>query len=159
MIVRKMFTGNGKRFLPGHPRAGFTLIELMVVLVILGILAVTVAPKILNRPGEARQLKAKMTIETLQTALDLYKIDMGGYPTTSQGMEALVTKPESGPGIDRWREGGYLQKEKVPKDPWGNEYIYLSPGVHHECDIVSYGGDGVTGGEGENADIKSWELE
>ena len=139
--------------------AGFTLIELMVVLVILGILAVTVAPKILNRPSEARQLKAKMTIETLQTALDLYKLDIGSYPTTSQGLEALVSKPESGAGVDRWREGGYLKKGKVPKDPWGNDYIYLCPGVHGECDIVSYGGDGASGGDGENKDIRSWELE
>lgn len=154
-----MFPDSRQHFSPDNRRAGFTLIELMVVLVILGILAVSVAPRILNRPSEARQLKAKMTIETLQTALDLYKLDIGSYPTTSQGLEALVSKPESGVGTDRWREGGYLQKGKVPKDPWGNDYIYLCPGVHGECDIVSYGGDAASGGEGENKDIKSWELE
>ncbi len=154
-----MSSNNRKYLYFDKCRAGFTLIELMVVLVILGILAVSVAPRILNRPSEARQLKAKMTIEALQTALDLYKLDVGSYPTTSQGLEALVAKPESGAGSDRWREGGYLKKGKVPKDPWGNDYIYLCPGVHGDCDIVSYGGDGASGGEGENADIKSWELE
>ena len=154
-----MLPGSRKTRLRNNRSAGFTLIELMVVLVILGILAVTVAPKILNRPSEARQLKAKMTIETLQTALDLYKLDIGSYPTTSQGLEALVSKPESGSGVDRWREGGYLKKDKVPKDPWGNEFIYLCPGVHGDCDIVSYGGDGAAGGDGENKDIRSWELE
>ena len=140
-------------------QAGFTLIELMVVLVILGILAVTIAPQILDRPAKARRLKAKMTIETLGTALDLYKLDMGRYPTTSQGLEALIARPESGNVSDNWREGGYLKQKTIPKDPWGNEFIYLSPGVHGEYDIVSYGADGVAGGEGNNADIKSWELE
>lgn len=154
-----MLPDSEKHACPDNRRAGFTLIELMVVLVILGILAVAVAPRILDRPSEAKQLKAKMTIETLQTALALYKLDVGSYPTTSQGLEALVSKPESGTGIDRWREGGYLDKGKVPKDPWGNDYIYLCPGVHNECDIVSYGGDGASGGQGENEDIKSWELE
>jgi len=149
----------GKNVCSDRRAAGFTLIELMVVLVILGILAVSVAPRILNRPGEARQLKARMTIETLQTALDLYKLDIGSYPNTAQGLEALISKPQSGPGMDRWREGGYLDAGKVPKDPWGNDYIYLSPGVHRECDIVSYGADGASGGEGESRDIKSWELE
>ena len=154
-----MFLSYGKRPCPDKRRAGFTLIELMVVLVILGILAVAVAPRILNRPGEARQIKAKMTIETLQTALNLYKLDVGSYPTTSQGLDALVSKPESGPGLNKWREGGYLDKGKVPKDPWGNDFIYISPGVHNECDIVSYGRDGASGGDGEDTDIKSWEIE
>ncbi len=148
-----------KQACPDQHRAGFTLIELMVVLVILGILAVAVAPRILDRPGEARQIKARTTIETLQTALALYKLDIGSYPSTAQGLEALVTKPESGPAADRWREGGYLQNKKVPKDPWGNDFIYLCPGVHNDCDIVSYGGDAAAGGDGENADIKSWEIE
>ncbi|MDY6822576.1 MAG: type II secretion system major pseudopilin GspG [Thermodesulfobacteriota bacterium] len=137
---------------------GFTLIELMVVLVILGILAVTVGPRILGRPDEAKQLKAKMTIEALETALKLYKLDTGTYPTTEQGLEALVSKPETG-NVSEWRQGGYIEKGKVPKDPWSNEFIYLCPGVHNDFDIVSYGGDGAPGGEGVNADIKSWELE
>ncbi len=152
-----MLSDKTKRFACPSGRAGFTLIELMVVLVILGILAVTIAPQVLDRPAKARRVKARMMIETLGTALDLYKIDMGTYPTTSQGLEALVSKPES--TSDNWREGGYLKKGKIPKDPWGNEFIYLSPGLHGPYDIVSYGADGVSGGEGVNADIKSWELE
>ncbi|MFO8048050.1 MAG: type II secretion system major pseudopilin GspG [Desulfosudaceae bacterium] len=156
MIFKNVRTGALKT---ARSQAGFTLIELMVVLVILGILAVTIAPQVLDRPEKARRLKAKMTIETLGTALDLYKLDMGRYPSTSQGLEALVSKPESGNVSDNWREGGYLKKGTIPKDPWGNEFIYLCPGVHGEYDIVSYGADGVSGGEGNNADIKSWELE
>ncbi|WP_332306754.1 type II secretion system major pseudopilin GspG [Desulfosudis oleivorans] len=137
---------------------GFTLIELLVVLVILGIIGVTVAPRILGKPDEAKKIKAATTIEAISTALKLYKLDNGAYPTTSQGLEALVRKPESG-NTDNWQEGGYLEKGKVPRDPWGNPFVYMCPGVHGDFDIISYGADGAPGGEGKYADIKSWEIE
>ncbi len=135
---------------------GFTLIELMVVIVILSILAVYMAPRLVGRDDQARQLRAKVDIEALETALKLYRLDTGRYPTTQQGMEALVEQPE---GVSNWREGGYLEKKRLLKDPWGNEYVYLSPGTHGDFDIISYGADGQPGGEGVDADIKSWELE
>lgn len=138
---------------------GFTLIELMVVIVILGILAGLIIPRIMGRPEEAKQLKAKMTIESLETALNLYKLDNGGYPDTEQGLQALIEKPETGNIPKNWREGGYIEKGKLPKDPWGNDFIYLSPGVHGPYDIISYGYDGVPGGEDKNKDINSWEIE
>jgi len=140
----------------GH--SGFTLIELMVVIVILGILAGLIIPRIMGRPEEARQMKAQVQIESMETALRLYKLDNGSYPTTDQGLQALVEPPTVGELPRAWREGGYLEKGKVPKDPWGNEYIYLSPGVHGEYDLSSYGADGQQGGDGKNADINSWDL-
>lgn len=143
----------------GVSRAGFTLIELMVVIVILSILAVYMVPRIMGRPEQARQLKAKVDIQALETALKLYKLDNGQYPTTEQGLQALVQPPESGPAAKNWREGGYIEKGKIAKDPWGNEYVYICPGVQNDYDIISYGADGEPGGEGENADVKSWELE
>ena len=138
---------------------GFTLIELMVVIIILGILAMWVAPKIMGRPGEAKQVKAKLDIQNLETALKLYKLDNGNYPSTEQGLQALVEKPESGIIPKKWKEGGYLEKGKVPKDPWGNEFVYLSPGLQGDFDIISYGADGVPGGENEDKDINNWEIE
>jgi general secretion pathway protein G len=138
---------------------GFTLIELMVVIVILGILAGFIVPRFMGRPDEARQLKAKIQIESLETALKLYKLDNGNYPDTEQGLKALVEKPETGNVPLKWREGGYLEKGKLPKDPWGNEFVYLSPGTHGEYDIISYGADGVPGGEGKNMDLNSWEID
>ncbi len=138
---------------------GFTLIELMVVIVILGILAGLIVPRIMGRPDEARQLKAKVQIESLETTLKLYKLDNGAYPSTEQGLQALIEQPTTGDIPKKWREGGYLEKGKLPKDPWGNEFIYLSPGTHGEYDIMSYGADGVPGGEGKNADINSWEID
>jgi len=138
---------------------GFTLIELMVVIVILGILAGLIVPRIMGRPEEAKQIKAKLTIEILETSLRLYKLDNGAYPTTEQGLISLTTPPETGNIANSWREGGYIEKGKVPKDPWGNEFVYLSPGVHGEYDIISYGSDGVPGGEGKDKDINSWEIE
>jgi general secretion pathway protein G len=137
---------------------GFTLIELMVVIVILGILAGLIVPRIMNRPEEAKALKAKMQIESIGTALKLYKLDMGSYPTTEQGLQALVTAPATD-NTSRWRKGGYMDKGKVPKDPWGHEFIYLSPGANDDYDIISYGADGVAGGEDNNKDINSWEIE
>jgi len=140
-------------------QAGFTLIELMVVIVILGILAGLIVPRIMSRPGEAKQMKAKIQIQSLETALKLYKLDNGGYPTTEQGLAALVDPPESGAAPQNWKKGGYLEKGRVPKDPWGNEFIYLNPGAHGEYDIISYGADGVPDGEDENKDINNWEIE
>lgn len=138
---------------------GFTLIELMVVIVILGILAGLIVPRIMSRPGEAKQMKAKIQIESLETALKLYKLDNGVYPSTEQGLLALVEPPETGDVPKNWKSGGYLEKGKVPNDPWGNDFIYLSPGVNGEYDITSYGADGVPDGEGENEDISNWNIE
>jgi general secretion pathway protein G len=138
---------------------GFTLIELMVVIVILGILAIYIGPKIMGRPEEAKQVKAKVDIAALETALKLYKLDNGVYPSTEQGLQALVEPPQTGTLPKKWREGGYLEKGKVPKDPWGNDFIYLSPGVQGDFDIISYGADGAPGGDGTNKDINNWEIE
>ena len=138
---------------------GFTLIEIMVVLVILGILAGLIVPRIIGRPDEARQMKAKIQIQSLETALQLYKLDTGNYPGTEQGLSALVEAPSTGELAKSWREGGYLEKGKVPKDPWGNDYIYLSPGTHSDFDLISYGADGTGGGDGKNEDINNWDLE
>ncbi len=140
-------------------RCGFTLIELMVVIVILGILAGLIVPRIMGRPEQAKQLKARMQIESISTALKLYKLDNGMYPTTEQGLQALVEQSTSGNAPKNWRKGGYLEKGKVPKDPWGNEFIYLSPGIHDDFDIIAYGADGAAGGEDKDADINSWESE
>jgi general secretion pathway protein G len=140
-------------------RRGFTLIELMVVIVILGILAGLIVPRIMGRPEQAKKLKARMQIESIGTALKLYKLDNGAYPTTEQGLQALVEAPSSGNVPKNWRKGGYLEKGKVPKDPWGNDFVYLSPGIHDDFDIMSYGADGVSGGEDTNADINSWESD
>ena len=138
---------------------GFTLIELMVVIVILGILAGLIVPRIMERPEEARQAKARIQIESLETTLKLYKLDNGCYPSTEQGMEALVEAPQVGDLPRKWREGGYLEKKRVPKDPWGNDYIYLCPGTNGEYDIISYAADGEQGGEGKNKDITNWDIE
>ena len=142
-----------------HKNQGFTLIELMVVIVILGILAMWVAPKIMGRPEEAKQVKARLDIQNLETALKLYKLDNGPYPGTEQGLQALVEMPETGNVPKKWKKGGYLEKGKVPKDPWRNDFIYLSPGLKGDFDIISYGADGVPGGEDENKDINNWEIE
>ena len=140
---------------------GFTLIELMVVIVILGILAGLIVPRIMGRPEEARRTKARVQIESIETALQLYKLDNGVYPSTEQGLEALVQAPEVGQLARKWRKGGYLDKKKVPKDPWGNDYVYLEPGVQNtdDFDLWSYGPDSELGGEGENADICNWDIE
>ncbi len=138
---------------------GFTLIELMVVIVILGILAGLIVPRIMGRPEEAKQLKAKLTIVSLETSLRLFKLDNGAYPTTEQGLSALLAAPDTGNVSNSYRQGGYIEKSKLPKDPWGNEFVYLSPGVNGEYDIISYGSDGVPGGEEKDKDINSWEIE
>ncbi|MDT8420891.1 MAG: type II secretion system major pseudopilin GspG [Desulfuromonadales bacterium] len=136
---------------------GFTLIEIMVVVVILGILAGIVVPRLLDRPEEARRTKAAVQIKSIEEALGLFKLDNGFYPSTEQGLEGLVSQPETGRIPTRYRAGGYIKK--VPLDPWGNPYIYLSPGAHGDFDLLSYGPDGESGGEGDNADIESWNID
>ncbi len=135
---------------------GFTLIEVMVVLVILGILATLVVPRIMSRPDEARIIAAKQDINSIGQALKLYRLDNQGYPTTDQGLQALVTKPSAPPAPPNWKTGGYL--DRLPKDPWGNEYKYLNPGVKNtsDVDVFSLGADGAPGGEGNDADVGSW---
>lgn len=141
-----------------HSRChGFTLIELMVVIVILGILATLIVPRLMERPGQAKQVKAKLQIESFETALKLYKLDNGNYPSTEQGLQALVQAPTTGVVPAKYPTGGYLEKGKLPKDPWGNDFVYLSPGIHGPFDIITYGADGIPGGEGENKDINNWE--
>lgn len=135
---------------------GFTLIEMMVVIVIMGILASLIVPKIMGRPDEARIIAAKQDIASVMQALKLYKLDNQHYPTTEQGLQALVTKPSSTPIPSNWKSSGYL--EKLPVDPWGNPYQYLFPGTHGEFDVFSFGIDGAMGGEGNDADIGSWAL-
>lgn len=134
---------------------GFTLVEIMVVVVIIGILGALVVPKLLGRTGESRVTAAKVDIATMMQALKLYKLDNQRYPTTEQGLNALITRPTAGPAANGWKEGGYI--EKLPKDPWGNPYQYLSPGLKGEIDVFSYGADGQPGGTGEDADVGSWD--
>jgi general secretion pathway protein G len=139
---------------------GFTLIEIMVVVIILGLLAGLVLPKILGREEEARLSSAKLQIKALENALDGYKLDNGSYPTTDQGLDALIKKPEAGRIPMKWRDGGYLKPARIPKDPWGFDYHYYSPGnENREYEIISYGPDGEPGGEGKNADIESWKIQ
>ncbi len=139
-----------------NPLRGFTLIELMVVIVILGLLATIIMPKILDRPEQARRLKARVQIRNFQSALALFKTDTGRFPTTSQGLEAFINDP----GLRGWKQGGYIEGGKVPLDPWGNQYIYLCPGIHSDdYDLESYGKDGEDGGTGDDADIESWNID
>lgn len=135
---------------------GFTLLEIMVVVVIIGILAALVMPKIISRPDEARVIAAKQDIASLLQALKLYRLDNQRYPKTEQGLQALVTQPATAPIPPNWKVGGYI--ERLPKDSWGNPYQYLNPGVHGEIDVFSYGADGAPGGDGNDADIGSWAL-
>jgi general secretion pathway protein G len=139
---------------------GFTLIEIMVVVIILGLLAGLVLPRILGQEEKAKVETTKVQIRSLEGALDAYKLDNNFYPTTDQGLDALIKKPESGRVPNKWREGGYLKPARIPKDPWGKDYVYLAPGNEgREYEIVSYGADGEPGGEGNNADIQSWKME
>jgi len=139
---------------------GFTLIELMVVVIILGILAGLVIPRIVGKPEEARRVKARIQIQNFKKALQLFYLDNGFYPTTEQGLKALIEKPTAGRVPRKYRDGGYLEGHKIPQDPWGNPYVYISPGTHDKSfDIFSLGSDGEEGGEGNDADIESWNLE
>lgn len=137
---------------------GFTLLEIIVVVFILGLLAALVAPRLMGRTDDARVTEAKVQIRNFETALKLFKLDNGFYPETSQGLEALVEKPTTGRIPQNYREGGYLEQGKIPLDPWGNPYIYVSPGLHGDYDILSYGADGKEGGEGYDKDITNWQL-
>ncbi len=135
-------------------KTGFTLIELMIVVVILGLLATIIMPRILNRPEQARRVKSKIDIRNIESALALFKTDTGRFPTTSEGLEVLV----SDPGIKGYNSDGYL--DKTPLDPWGNKYIYICPGLQSkDYDLESYGKDGEDGGTGDNADVESWNLD
>jgi general secretion pathway protein G len=136
-------------------RSGFTLIEIMVVIVILGLLAALVVPKLIGRTEEAKKTQARVQMKHIQQALELFKLDNGFFPGTDQGLEALVRPPEGGRIPKNYRKDAYI--DRVPKDPWGEPYVYVSPGTHGAYDISSYGADGVAGGEGEDADINSWE--
>lgn len=150
--------GQGFTHVP-YKSAGFTLIELMVVIVILGILAAIIAPRIIGRTDEAKVTEAKVQIRNLETALKMYKLDNGYYPSTEQGLDALVKKPAIGIIPKSWRDGGYLENKKVPNDPWRNPFVYFSPGLHGDYDIISYGANGAKGGEGFDKDIESWDME
>ncbi len=140
---------NGKR------RSGFTLVEILVVVVILGLLATLVIPRVVGRGEEAKRTATLVQIREIEQALDLYKLDNGFYPTTEQGLDALVSKPAGMPEPRNYREDGYMKK--VPMDPWGRPYVYRSPGEHGEIDLFSFGPDGSEGGEGKNRDITNWD--
>ena len=153
---RRALTGAKARGLSTRLETGFTLIEIMVVVVIMGILAALIVPKLMGRTDDARIIAAKQDIATVMQALKLYKLDNQRYPTSEQGLQALIAKPVTGPEAKGWKTGGYL--DKLPKDPWGNPYQYLYPGIRGEIDVISLGTDGQPGGTGNDADIGSWDL-
>ncbi|MGI4779062.1 MAG: type II secretion system major pseudopilin GspG [Janthinobacterium lividum] len=132
---------------------GFTLIELMVVLVIIGVLAALIVPNVIGRADDARATAAKTDVNNIMQALKLYRLDNQRYPTAEQGLQALITRPNSGPAAPNWK----IYVEKLPNDPWGRPYQYLNPGIKGEIDVLSLGADGQPGGEGNNADIGSWQ--
>lgn len=134
--------------------SGFSLLELMVVVVILSILALVIVPRVIDRPDQARAARAQSDIAAIQAAVNLYRLDNFRYPTTDQGLEALVTRPSTDPLPQNWASGGYM--DRVPQDPWGRPYQYLQPGVHGDFDVFTYGADGVPGGTGADADLGSW---
>ncbi len=141
----------------GHQTdAGFSLLELMVVVVILSILALVIAPRIIDRPDQARVARVQSDLSVIQSAVKLYRLDNYRYPSTEQGLRALVNRPTTEPVPQNWAANGYI--DRLPVDPWGNEYQYLFPGVHGEFDVFTLGSDGVTGGSGVDADIGSWTL-
>jgi general secretion pathway protein G len=137
--------------------AGFSLLELMVVVVIMSILALVIVPRVIDRPDQARIARVQSDLAVLQNALQLYRLDNLQYPTTEQGLSALVAKPTSAPDAPNWAEGGYI--DRLPADPWGGAYQYLSPGVYGDVDVFTFGADGTTGGEGVNADLGPWSFE
>ena len=137
--------------------SGFSLLELMVVVVIMSILALVIVPRVIDRPDQARIARVQSDLAVLQNALQLYKLDNLQYPTTEQGLSALVERPTRPPEPPNWAAGGYI--DRLPPDPWGGAYQYLSPGVYGDFDVFTYGADGSTGGEGANADLGSWSFE
>ena len=139
---------------PRRTSSGFTLIEILVVVVIIGILAAVVVPRFMDEPDRARAVKARQDIEAIVTALNLYRLDNHVYPSTQQGLEALVERPSGRPEAPNWKAGGYL--ERLPNDPWGRPYLYMNPGVHGDIDVWSNGANGQPGGEGINAEIGTW---
>jgi general secretion pathway protein G len=139
-------------------RGGFTLIEIMVVIVILAMLAALVGPKLMGRTDDAKIKTTGIQLKGLESALKLYKLDNGAYPSTEQGLGALVSKPTVGVIPKSYKDGGYLDSKSVPKDAWGNDYLYVAPGEHGDYDLFSYGSDGAKGGDGKNADITSWDT-
>ncbi|TDJ32057.1 MAG: type II secretion system protein GspG [Gammaproteobacteria bacterium] len=136
---------------------GFTLIEVLVVVVILGILAAVVVPRIMDQPDRARIVKTKQDVRTLVSAVNMYRLDNFVYPSTDQGLDALATQPSGSPPAPNWKTGGYI--EHLPQDAWGSDYQYLNPGIHGEVDVYSFGADGQLGGDGINADIGNWNLD
>ncbi len=142
----------------GHrDEQGFSLLELMIVVVILSILALTIVPRVIDRPDQARVARAKQDVATLASALRLYRLDNFIYPTVTQGLRALVERPDAEPIPPNWAPNGYI--DRLPKDPWGRDYLYLYPGTRGEIDVFSYGADGRTGGAGSDADIGNWFAE
>lgn len=139
-------------------KSGFTLLEIIIVVLILSLLVGIVAPKIMGRADDAKIADAKIQIRNFETALKLFKLDNGFYPDTQQGLETLINKPTTGRIPNNYKDGGYLEQKKIPVDPWGNPYIYVSPGIHGDFDIISLGNDGKEGGEGKDADITNWNL-
>ena len=137
---------------------GFTLLEIIIVVTILGILVAVVLPKIVGRTDDARVTETKVQLKNIETALKLFKVDNGFYPATEQGLDALVIIPTTGKIPAKYRDGGYLEQKKVPTDAWNNQYVYTSPGLHGDYDIISFGADGKEGGEGYDADIESWNI-
>lgn len=137
--------------------AGFSLLELMVVVVILSILALVIMPRIIDRPDQARVARVRADLKVLESAVQIYRLDNFRYPTTEQGLAALVSPPQTEPLAPNWAPNGYV--DRMPKDPWGNDYQYLQPGVHGPVDIFSYGADGRAGGTGTDADIGTWTLD
>lgn len=138
--------------------AGFTLLEIIVVVFILSLLVAIVAPRVIGKTDDARITEAKVQIRNFETALKLFKLDNGFYPGTDQGLDSLIRKPATGRMPVNYKEGGYLEQRKIPLDPWGSPYLYLSPGVQGDFDIISYGADGREGGEGKDADIRNYDL-
>jgi general secretion pathway protein G len=157
-VLRSRNPAASARGTSGRRSRGFTLIEIMVVVTILGILAALIVPRVVGRTDDARVAAAKQDIAQLMQALKLYRLDNGRYPSNEQGLQALVQQPTTEPVPQNWKTGGYLDNSTLHKDPWGNPYQYLNPGLHGEIDVMSFGRDGQPGGEGPDADIGSWML-